>query len=119
MGEESCVICGMSVVVETMPFCSKRCKNVDLQWNKDRLNNLSLDDTEKDPKTRLQEYLQSVKKELPKYEVKQVTGEAHDQTFTVACVIETLSVNTSGEGSSRRHAEQRAAKQALKQLGAK
>ncbi len=31
MGEESCVICGMSVVVETMPFCSKRCKNVDLQ----------------------------------------------------------------------------------------
>ena len=95
------------------------CKNVVLQWYKDRLNNLSLDDTEKDPKTRLQEYLQSVKKELPKYEVKQVTGEAHDQTFTVACVIETLSVNTSGEGSSRRHAEQRAAKQALKQLGAK
>ena len=95
------------------------CKAVVLKWYKDRLNNLSLDDTEKDPKTRLQEYLQSVKKELPKYEVKQVAGEAHDQTFTINCIIDTLSVSTTGEGSSRRHAEQRAAKQALKKLGSK
>jgi len=95
------------------------CKAVVLKWYKDRLDNLSLDDTEKDPKTRLQEYLQSVKKELPKYDVKLVTGEAHDQTFTVVCIIDSLSVHTSGEGTSRRHAEQRAAKQALKQLGAK
>jgi ribonuclease-3 len=95
------------------------CKEVVLKWYKDRLDNLSLDDTEKDPKTRLQEYLQAVKKELPIYEVKQVTGEAHDQMFTVICIIDSLSVNTAGEGSSRRHAEQRAAKKALKQLGAK
>lgn len=95
------------------------CKEVVLRWYSDRLQQLSLDDTEKDPKTRLQEYLQSVKKELPKYQVQQVTGEAHDQTFTVGCIIDSLSVNTFGEGSSRRHAEQRAAKLALKKLGAK
>mgnify|MGYP000471009456 CR=1 FL=1 len=95
------------------------CKDIVLSWYKERLNNLSLDDTEKDPKTRLQEYLQAHKKELPKYDVKQVAGEAHDQTFTVVCVIDSLSVKTTGEGGSRRHAEQRAAKRALKQLGAK
>ncbi len=95
------------------------CKEVVLRWYKDRLDSLSLDDTEKDPKTRLQEYLQSFKKDLPKYDVKLVTGEAHDQTFTVVCSIESLSVQTTGEGGSRRHAEQRAAKKALKQLGAK
>ena len=31
MGEETCVICGRPVTAEMKPFCSKRCKNVDLQ----------------------------------------------------------------------------------------
>lgn len=95
------------------------CKEVILKWYEGRLDNLTLDDTEKDPKTRLQEYLQSIKKELPKYDVTKVTGEAHDQVFTVVCQIQGLSIRTTGEGSSRRYAEQRAAKRALKLMGTK
>jgi len=95
------------------------CREVILSWYSDRLDVLTLDDTEKDPKTRLQEHLQSIKQDLPKYEVKQVTGEAHDQTFYVHCKITSLNLETKNEGPSRRIAEQKAAKEALTILGAK
>jgi len=95
------------------------CRKVILSWYEERLAALSLDDTEKDPKTRLQEHLQSIKHDLPKYEVKKVTGEAHDQTFYVMCNIQALSIQTHQEGPSRRIAEQKAAKEALKLLGVK
>lgn len=95
------------------------CQQVILRWYEGRLDNLSLEDTEKDPKTRLQEYLQSIKKQLPKYEVVEVSGEAHNQTFNVSCFLEELAMTTSGVGGSRRSAEQKAAKEALKLLGAK
>ena len=89
------------------------CQNVVLSWYTPRFSNLSLDNNEKDPKTRLQEYLQSIKKELPKYEVINVTGEAHEQTFFVECDIRSMNLKTNSEGSSRRIAEQKSAKQAL------
>lgn len=92
------------------------CREVVLSWYQQRLENLSLEDTEKDPKTRLQEYLQSLKKALPNYQVTQVSGEAHNQGFVVLCQIEELSVTTEGKGSSRRYAEQSAAKKALSEL---
>lgn len=95
------------------------CQKVVLQWYEGRLDALSLEDTEKDPKTRLQEHLQSIKKQLPQYTVLEVLGEAHDQTFKVSCQIEELAIKTSGVGGSRRSAEQKAAKQALSMLGAK
>lgn len=97
----------------------ERCQEIVLLWYESRLDNLSLEDTDKDPKTRLQEYLQSMKKALPKYDVTNVSGEAHDQTFSVSCLIEELGTRTSGVGGSRRSAEQKAAKEALKILGAK
>jgi len=95
------------------------CRAVILSWYEDRFANLSLDDTEKDPKTRLQEYLQSLKKSLPKYDVTKVSGEAHDQTFFVECCIDGLDIKTKHEGPSRRIAEQKAAKEALKLLNQK
>jgi len=95
------------------------CRAVILSWYEGRFSNLSLDDTEKDPKTRLQEYLQSLKKNLPKYGVTEVSGEAHDQTFFVECNIEGLNIKTNNEGPSRRIAEQKAAKEALKLLNQK
>lgn len=97
----------------------KRCEEVVLSWYASRLDALSLEDTQKDPKTRLQEYLQSMKKSLPKYDVTDVSGEAHDQTFSVSCVLDELGTTTTGVGGSRRSAEQKAAKEALKLLGAK
>ena len=69
----------------------------------------------KDPKTRLQEALQARQQALPVYDVLAVSGEPHDQKFTVRCTIDNGLV-TVAEGASRRKAEQEAARQALRQL---
>ncbi|HID48170.1 MAG TPA: ribonuclease III [Chromatiales bacterium] len=71
----------------------------------------------KDPKTRLQEYLQARGAPLPEYTVQAITGKAHKQTFEVACHIEGLAEQPVGTGSSRRAAEQAAAEQVLEMLG--
>jgi ribonuclease III len=70
----------------------------------------------KDPKTRLQELLQSRRYPLPVYNVEQVTGHAHAQVFHVSCVIDKLGIAVNGEGKSRRKAEQVAAEQAIEQV---
>ncbi len=70
----------------------------------------------KDPKTLLQEYLQSRKLALPKYTVVATQGEAHAQLFQVECAIAQLNMATRGEGTSRRIAEQMAADAAFNQL---
>ena len=69
----------------------------------------------KDPKTRLQEYLQSIGEALPVYEVIGTTGEQHEQTFRVVCVTG-LVADAEGQGSSRRRAEQAAAAAMLQRL---
>ena len=69
----------------------------------------------KDPKTQLQEYLQSRKLALPFYEVIAIRGEAHEQEFEVECLIPGLNIRTHGEGHSRRRAEQQAATEAYQQ----
>ena len=63
----------------------------------------------KDPKTRLQEWLQARRIAVPEYVVTDVAGDAHAQTFTVECRISALAVVTVGAGASRRAAEQAAA----------
>lgn len=70
----------------------------------------------KDPKSLLQEYLQGRKMELPEYKLVATEGEAHCQTFRVECHIGKLNITTSGEGSSRRAAEQQAAELAYKKV---
>lgn len=69
----------------------------------------------KDPKTQLQEYLQGRKIQLPKYTIIATEGEAHEQHFKVECFIAALSLRVHGEGSSRRKAEQEAARLAFEQ----
>jgi ribonuclease-3 len=71
---------------------------------------------DKDPKSLLQEYLQSKKLAVPEYTVTHTEGEAHMQQFTVECVIPKLNIKTTGTGASRRIAEQQAAKLALTAL---
>lgn len=63
----------------------------------------------KDPKTRLQEWLQGSKRELPSYEVTKVRGQAHKQVFEVTCRLSDTQQMAIGSGSSRRKAEQAAA----------
>jgi ribonuclease-3 len=71
----------------------------------------------KDAKTRLQEHLQANGWPLPVYSVKRTTGEPHAQVFLVTCSVPHLSLETEGEGPSRRRAEQVAAQAALQALG--
>lgn len=63
----------------------------------------------KDPKTRLQEWLQGRRMAVPDYAVVATTGEAHAQTFEVECRIPAIGVVVAGRGGSRRAAEQAAA----------
>ena len=73
-------------------------------------------DALKDPKTRLQEYLQSRGLALPRYTVERVEGEPHAQVFWVNCDVKALGLRAQGSGSNRRHAEQEAAAAVLSQL---
>jgi ribonuclease-3 len=66
----------------------------------------------KDPKTRLQEYLQGKRLGLPQYSIVSVEGEAHEQHFHVECAIPELSIHSRGAGPTRRAAEQEAARSA-------
>lgn len=63
----------------------------------------------KDPKTRLQEWLQSRGYELPTYTLEAVWGEPHAQTFRAGCTVAAMLLAATGEGASRRRAEQEAA----------
>lgn len=79
----------------------------------DRLTSRDISKPRKDSKTRLQELMQAQGYPLPDYRVKKVTGEAHDQTFTVDCRVAPLEEPQSGTGKSKRIAEQEAADQVL------
>lgn len=74
---------------------------------------------EKDPKTALQELLQGKRMKLPQYDVVEISGAAHKQTFTVACTIAEWNISAQGAGISRRMGEQAAAAALLDQLKAK
>lgn len=68
----------------------------------------------KDPKTRLQEWLQGHGLPLPQYELLAEHGEEHARSFAVACVLEQPdAARFEGRGGSRRAAEQVAAQAAL------
>ncbi len=94
------------------------CRTSIQQLFADRVSRLSAGDELKDPKTRLQEYLQSRKLELPDYEVVEVTGHAHNQQFVVECRVKGVQQPGRGKGSSRRRAEQAAAESIFAQLQA-
>ena len=83
---------------------------------KDLLTSISLDDIQKDPKTKLQEYLQSRKMPVPVYEVLSTTGKSHQQIFTVRCTCDELPAAVQAQGASRRKAEQAAAQQVYEML---
>ncbi|WP_250462920.1 ribonuclease III [Microbulbifer litoralis] len=86
-----------------------------LDWYARRLQNLSLE-TAKDPKTRLQEWLQARQRPLPEYHVVDVGGAEHAQKFIVECRVEGLNSPVRGEAGSRRAAEKAAATEAYNRL---
>ena len=92
------------------------CRDLILRLYKEQLQNIPDPALLKDPKTRLQELLQSRKYALPKYDVVSVSGKAHNQMFNVSCHIDELSVTTQGKASNRRKAEQQSAEDAISQV---
>ncbi len=83
----------------------------------ERLQKLDLSRSVKDPKTRLQEYLQSRNLALPEYCITATSGKQHQQRFEVECRLPDLGITATGEGRSRRKAEQDAASIALGVIG--
>lgn len=71
----------------------------------------------RDPKTRLQEWLQARGRGLPDYELLAVSGKSHRQRFEVRCSIDNGEQVALGDGTSRRKAEQEAALNMLLKLG--
>ena len=93
----------------------EKVSDVVLFWFETRLQTIKPGISQKDPKTRLQEYLQSRKQALPVYDVLNVTGQAHNQRFTLSCSVGD-DLNEIGEGTTRRNAEQLAAEKILTRL---
>jgi ribonuclease-3 len=78
-----------------------------------KLEELEGDSAQKDPKTRLQEFLQGRHQLLPIYTITDTQGVDHEQAFTVQCTLPGLDTTTFGGGLNRRSAEQDAAQKAL------
>lgn len=70
----------------------------------------------KDPKTRLQEFLQASSRPLPEYLVLREEGPAHRRHFSVQCRLPDSDEQVEAEGASRRNAEQQAAERMLERL---
>lgn len=87
------------------------------QWVLDLLDekfeNLSLENWQKDPKTQLQELMQSQKMDLPEYALMTMSGLPHEHTFKVKCTVASTEKSTVGAGVSRKRAEQDAAERML------
>jgi ribonuclease-3 len=80
--------------------------------------NTEIGNWSKDAKTELQEWLQARRLPVPIYRISATRGQAHAQTFEVECAVPALSLTHSGEGRSRRLAEQEAARRMLDALKA-
>jgi ribonuclease-3 len=91
------------------------CENWVLTIFAKKLETLNADSEQKDPKTRLQELMQARGVALPKYELISMSGLAHSQTFKIDCTVLT-DKKCSGEGSSRKRAEQASAEKMLNLL---
>jgi ribonuclease-3 len=89
------------------------CQQFIISLFEEKLEALSLDNWQKDPKTQLQELMQSKKLELPEYTLISMSGLAHEQLFSVKCTTSLMKEFSIGSGVSRKKAEQSAAEQML------
>ncbi len=92
------------------------CRSFILNLYQSHLKNIDPADIKKDAKSQLQEYLQSRKSSVPKYEVLEETGTSHQPEFTVSCKVDILDEAIIAKGSSKRKAEQIASKKTLSLL---
>lgn len=79
----------------------------------ERLDSIDASEAIKDPKTRLQELLQSRKLPLPIYNVKELNSDQQQPVFEASCQVSLLDKLVIAQGNSHRKAEKRAAERAL------
>lgn len=92
------------------------CKAAVSPWFASELVDLHVGPEQKDPKTRLQEILQARGMPLPDYSIIETSGDPHTRVFTVRCLVHGLQTPVTGTDTSRKGAEQRAARAALTRL---
>ena len=92
------------------------CRALVLPWFEPMLDELPVGKVEKDPKTRLQEWLQARQLSRPEYTLMSTSGEEHARTFSVRCRTEDPPLDAEAEGGSLRAAEQAAAEQVLAKI---
>ncbi|WP_428354254.1 ribonuclease III [Methyloprofundus sp.] len=94
----------------------ENCKTWVLKLFAERIAALRLDNWQKDPKTRLQEYMQARQLDIPSYTLTSQSGLPHEQTFKVECAISLFDKKYVGSGFSRKKAEQHSAELMLEQI---
>lgn len=80
------------------------------------LQNVDPNTSDKDAKTRLQEYLQEKGLPVPQYNLQDKFGKDHLQTFRMECVVTSLKISETAEHRSRKKAEQQAAQNVLNKI---
>lgn len=81
-----------------------------------RVQKINTNNTAKDSKTQLQEWLQAKRLPLPKYRIEEQSGEGNTAWFHIACDLGELGYISYAQAHSRRVAEQECAKQAIEWL---
>ena len=94
------------------------CRATVLPWFEAALGALAVGKVDKDPKTRLQEWLQARQLGRPEYVLVDSRGDDHERLFVVRCRVAEPAAEASGEGASIRAAEQAAASAVLAGLEA-
>ncbi|HFL8824326.1 MAG TPA: ribonuclease III [Candidatus Azoamicus sp. OHIO1] len=72
--------------------------------------------TKKDPKNRLQEYLQNKKLSIPNYKLIKTYGKKHNEIFLVKCNINDLNISVLGIGRSKKIAEKVCAEKIIEKI---
>lgn len=89
------------------------CQKWILNLFSEKFTELTADNWKKDPKTQLQELMQSRGVELPEYQLVTMSGLPHAQSFKITCRTRLIDEVCTGSGGSRKKAEQSAAEQML------
>jgi ribonuclease-3 len=87
-----------------------------LDLYRDLLDDINPNDSLKDPKTQLQEYLQKRGNALPKYELVKTVGKDHNAVFTVNCSLQDQAMQIEQSAKSIKRAEQLCAQILLDKL---
>jgi RNAse III (EC 3.1.26.3) len=87
-----------------------------LDLYRDLLDDINPNDSLKDPKTKLQEYLQKRSNTLPKYELVKTVGKDHNAVFTVNCSLQDQALQIEQSAKSIKRAEQLCAQILLDKL---